>query len=106
MPKFLIEATYNAEGTKGLIKDGGTKRQAVVKKAVEDLGGKLEGFYYAFGETDCIVIVDVPDTVAALAIAMAVDSSGEVHLKTTPLISPADIDAACHKTVHYTAPGR
>ena len=44
MPKFLIEATYNAEGTKGLIKDGGTKRQAVVKKAVEDLGGKLEGF--------------------------------------------------------------
>jgi len=43
---------------------------------------------------------------AALAIAMAVDSAGEVHLKTTPLISPADIDAACHKTVHYTAPGR
>jgi len=106
MPKFLIEATYNAEGTKGLIKDGGTKRQAVVKKAVEDLGGTLEGFYYAFGEIDCIVIVDVPDTIAALAIAMTVDSAGEVHLKTTPLISPADIDAACHKTVHYTAPGR
>ena len=106
MPKFLIEATYNAEGTKGLMKDGGTKRQAIVKKAVEDLGGKLEGFYYAFGETDCFVIVDVPDTVAALAISMAVDSTGEVHLKTTPLISPEDIDKACHKTVHYTAPGR
>ena len=106
MPKFLIAATYNAEGTKGLMKDGGTKRQAIVKKAVEDLGGKLEGFYYAFGETDCFVIVDVPDTVSALAISMVVDSSGEVHLKTTPLISPADIDAACHKTVHYTAPGR
>jgi len=71
MAKFLIEATYNAEGTKGLIKDGGTKRQAVVKKAVEDLGGKLEGFYYAFGETDCYVIVEVPDTVAAMAIARA-----------------------------------
>jgi uncharacterized protein with GYD domain len=106
MPKFLIEATYNSEGTKGLLKDGGTKRQAVVKKAVEDLGGKLEAFYYAFGETDCVVIVDVPDVISGLAIAMAVDSSGEVHLKTTPLISPADIDAACHKTVHYTAPGR
>ena len=106
MPKYLIEATYNAEGTKGLMKDGGTKRQAVVKKAVEDLGGKLDGFYYAFGETDCYVIVDVPDTVSALAISMVVDSSGEVHLKTTPLISPEDIDKACHKTVHYTAPGR
>ena len=106
MPKFLIQATYNSEGTKGLMKDGGTKRQAVVKKAIEDLGGKLEAFYFAFGETDCFVIVDVPDVVSGLAITMAVDSSAEVHLKTTVLISPADIDAACHKTVHYTAPGR
>jgi len=106
MPKFLIQATYNAEGTKGLMKDGGTRRQAVVKKAIEELGGKLEAFYFAFGETDCYVIVDVPDVVSGLAITMAVDSSGEVHLKTTPLITPEEIDAACHKTVHYTAPGR
>jgi uncharacterized protein with GYD domain len=106
MPKFLIEATYNSEGTKGLLKDGGSKRLQVVKKAVADLGGTLEAFYFAFGERDAIVIVDVPDAVNGIAIALAVDATGEVHLKTTPLITPEEIDAACHKTVHYTAPGR
>jgi uncharacterized protein with GYD domain len=106
MAKFLIAATYNAEGTKGLMKDGGTGRVKVVKKAIEDLGGKLESFYFAFGETDAFVICDVPDVVTGLAISMAVDASGEVHLKTTPLITPEEVDAACHKTVHYRAPGR
>ena len=106
MAKFMIEATYNAEGTKGLLKEGGSSRRAAVKKAIEDLGGTLEGFYFAFGENDAIVICDVPDLVSGLAIAMAVDASGEVHVKTTPLISPEEVDAACHKAVHYRAPGR
>jgi uncharacterized protein with GYD domain len=106
MAKFLIEATYNAEGTKGLLKEGGSSRRTAVKKAVEDLGGKLEAFYFSFGSTDAIVICDVPDVISGIAIAMAVDASGEVTVKTTPLISPEDIDAACHKAVHYRAPGR
>src|SRR5262245_15408281 len=98
MAKYLIQATNTAEGRKGMLTDGGTKRHAVVKKAIEDMGGTLEAFYFAFGETDCYVIVDVPDLVSGLAITLAVDSSGEVHLKTIPLISPQDVDAACHKT--------
>jgi uncharacterized protein with GYD domain len=106
MAKFLIAATYNAEGTKGLMKDGGTGRVTAVKKAIEDLGGKLEAFYFAFGEIDAYTIVDVPDVVTGLAITMAVDASGEVHVRTTPLITPAEVDAACHKTVNYRAPGR
>jgi uncharacterized protein with GYD domain len=106
MAKFLVEATYNAEGTKGLLKEGGTSRRTAVKKAVEDLGGTLEAFHFAFGERDAIVICDVPDVVSGIAIAMAVDASGEVTVKTTPLISPEEIDAACHKAVHYRAPGR
>ena len=99
MAKFLVEATYNAEGTKGLMKEGGSSRRTAVKKAVEDLGGTLEAFHFVFGERDAIVICDVPDTISAIAIAMAVDASGEVTVKTTPLISPEEIDAACHKAV-------
>ena len=106
MPKFLIQATYNAEGTKGLLKDGGSSRRAAVTKAVEDLGGKLEAFYFAFGETDVFVICDVPDAVTGLAISMAVDASGEVRVKTTPLVTPEEIDKACHMAVHYRPPGR
>jgi uncharacterized protein with GYD domain len=106
MAKFLIEATYNAEGMQGLLKEGGSSRRTAVKKAIDDLGGTLEGFYFAFGERDGFVICDVPDTITAIAVAMAVDASGEVQVKTTPLITPEEIDAACHKAVHYRAPGR
>ena len=106
MAKFLIEAKYNAEGMKGLLKEGGSSRRTAVKKAIDDLGGTLKGFYFAFGERDGFVICDVPDNITAIAVAMAVDASGEVQVKTTLLITPEEIDAACHKEVHYRAPGR
>ena len=52
MPKYLLRATYTADGIKGLMKDGGAKRQAAARRLVESLGGTLEAFYFAFGETD------------------------------------------------------
>jgi uncharacterized protein with GYD domain len=48
MPKYLIEASYSAEGAKGLIKGGGTTRRAEVQKMVEGLGGHLDAFYFVF----------------------------------------------------------
>lgn len=105
MPKYLFEVDYSAEGTRGLIKDGGTKRRAVVEKAVKGLGGKIESFYFTFGIRDCVVIADLPDNVSAAAISLAVSSSGAVAYKTTPLITPAEIDAAAKKSVDYKRPG-
>ena len=61
MPKFLIKATYNPDGVRGLIKEGGSKRRAAVQKIVESMGGKLEAFYYAYGEDDAVIITDLPD---------------------------------------------
>jgi uncharacterized protein with GYD domain len=106
MPKYLVQASYTTEGTKGLLKEGGTKRRAVVEQMVGGLGGKLEAFYYGFGETDAIVIVDAPDNVAAAAVSLAVNASGAVSLKTTPLLTPEEIDQACRKSVAYRAPGQ
>ena len=54
MAKFMIQARYTADGTRGLLKEGGSGRRAVVKKVVEDLGGKLETFYFAFGDADAV----------------------------------------------------
>jgi uncharacterized protein with GYD domain len=105
MPKFLINASYAAEGARGLLKEGGTSRRATVQKLVEGLGGKIEAFYYAYGEHDAYVIVDVPDAATGLAISLAVNASGAVRLSTIPLITPEEIDAACKKTVAYRAPG-
>ena len=52
MPKFLVSVSYTGDGAKGLRKDGGTKRRQVAANAVESLGGKIESFYFCFGEHD------------------------------------------------------
>jgi uncharacterized protein with GYD domain len=52
MPKFLIEATYSAEGVRGLAKDKATGRQTLIKDALTSVGGKLEGLYFALGDAD------------------------------------------------------
>jgi len=67
MPKYLLNASYSAEGSKGLLKDGGTKRVSAARTLVESLGGKIETFYFAFGKTDVVAIVDLPDNAAAAA---------------------------------------
>ena len=105
MPKFLIEANYVGEGVKGLLKDGGTSRRAAVEKLLASVGGKVESFYYAFGDTDAYVTVDVPDNVTAAAVALTVVASGAVNLKTTVLMTPEEIDQATKKSPAYRAPG-
>lgn len=52
MIKILIKASYTSEGVRGLLKVGGTNRKQAVEKMINDLGGKIEAFYYAFGDTD------------------------------------------------------
>jgi uncharacterized protein with GYD domain len=105
MPKFLIKASYSSEGAKGLLKEGGTGRRAAVVKLVEGLGGKVEAFYYAYGDNDAYIISDLPDATSGLALSLAVNASGAVRLSTIPLITPEEIDAACKKSVAYRAPG-
>jgi uncharacterized protein with GYD domain len=105
MPKFLIKASYNPDGVKGLIKEGGSKRRAAVTKLIEGLGGKVEVFYYAYGPDDAFIITDLPDATTGMALSLAVNATGAVRLSTTPLITPEEIDAASKKTVKYKAPG-
>ena len=78
MPKYMIQASYTADGTKGVMKEGGTKRRATVEANVKAAGGTVEAFYFAFGEADAFVIVDLPDNASAAALSMAVNASGAV----------------------------
>ena len=105
MPKMLIKATYSSEGAKGLLKEGGTSRRTAVQKAVEGLGGKLDAFYYAYGEADAYLIVDLPDATSGIALSLTVNATGAVHLSTIPLITPEEIDQASKKKPKYRAPG-
>jgi uncharacterized protein with GYD domain len=105
MPKYMIKVSYTAEGTRGLLKDGGTARRTAIQKLTESIGGKIEAFYFAYGEDDAYVITDVPDVASGLALSLAVNASGAVRLSTIPLITPEEIDAACKKPLPYRAPG-
>jgi uncharacterized protein with GYD domain len=106
MPKYMIAASYTAEGLKGLQKDKASGRKAVVNKVVQSVGGKVEAMYYALGEHDVIVIADLPDAASAAAIALGVSASGLVHTKTTALLSVEETDKALAKKIDYSPPGR
>ena len=105
MPKYLIEASYTSEGAKGLLKDGGSKRRQAAEQAIKSAGGKLEAFYFAFGDRDAFVIVDAPDHATIAAASVAINASGAVQTRTIVLLTPEEIDQATKKSVKYIAPG-
>jgi uncharacterized protein with GYD domain len=104
MPKYLLTVNYVGDGIKGLQKDGGSGRRAVATKAVESVGGRLEAFYYAFGDADAFLIADVPDNVSMASLSVTIAASGVVAAKTTVLITAEEMDAAVKKTPTYTPP--
>jgi uncharacterized protein with GYD domain len=105
MARFLITANYTSEGTKGLLIEGGSGRKAAIERAVQGLGGKLEAMYYAYGDTDVFVIADLPNAVSGLALSLAANASGTVNVKTTPLITVEEVDAACKTSISYRGAG-
>ena len=81
MPKYLIEARYTAEAVKGVMREGGSSRRANAVKAIESVGGKLEAFYFAFGEVDAYCLIDLPDEKSAVAASMMINQSGTVSAR-------------------------
>ena len=106
MPKFLMQASYTSEGTKGLLKEGGSQRRSTVEKTMNALGIRIEAFYYSLGDDDVFIIADAPDNTTVAAMSMAVNATGAVRLRTTVLLTTEEIDAATKKSVDYRPPGR
>ena len=106
MPKYLIEVDYTVDGAKGLLAEGGTKRREAATKAIKSVGGKVEAFYFAFGKSDAVVILDAPDNLSVAAASLAIAASGGAAISTTVLLTPAEVDEAAKKTVAYRAPGK
>lgn len=106
MPKYLFQVSYAGEGVKGLLKDGGSKRRTVVENLFKSMGGSIEAFYYAFGDTDLYIIGDFPDHATVASISLTVASTGTAHLKTTVLLTPEEIDSATKLRPAYSPPGQ
>lgn len=105
MPKYMTTVSYTAAGAQGLAKDGASRRREVINDAVLSLGGTVEAFYFAYGEDDAYLIMDMPDETAALALAIPVAAAGGARVKTIPIFTCEQVDAALKQEVTYRPPG-
>ena len=105
MAKYLITASYSAEGLKGLQKDKATGRRNAVRQACESIGGKLDAFYFAFGEDDVVSIVDLPDNVAASALSLAASATGLIRTRTTALLTVEEVDKSLATAIKFRGAG-
>jgi uncharacterized protein with GYD domain len=106
MPKYLFIGSYNEEGLKGLLKEGGSKRREAAEQVIRSVGGTLEAYYFSFGDNDFYVILDTPDNVSTSAASLMVNASGAVNIETVVLLTPEEVDHAVKKTVDYRPPGQ
>ncbi|HKT10380.1 MAG TPA: GYD domain-containing protein [Terriglobia bacterium] len=106
MAKYLIQATYSAEGFKGVAKDKASGRKAALEKALAGVGAGLDAIYYSFGDYDVVLIVDAPDNATVAAVGMAACSTGLARTSTTPLLTIEEADQAVKKSVRYRGPGQ
>lgn len=104
MPKYLLEVSLSKKGLQGTLKEGGTARKAVSEALLKSVGGKLEAFYYAFGDRDVIALIDVPDNASAARVATAVTASGAGSVKTTVLLTPKEMDQIGKVDTDYRPP--
>jgi len=105
MSKFLMQVSLTRDGAKSLAKVGVTKRKQGAEQFFKSVGGTVEAFYFAFGETDVFAIVDFPDNVSAAAISLAGNGAGQANVKATVLITPEEMDQAAKKSQGLRPPG-
>ena len=108
MSKYLSHGSYTLEGVRGLLKEGGSSRRSHFEEIIGKLGGKVEAFYYAFGNDDVYAIIDLPDNVSSAAISLALGAGGGFRASTIVLLTPDEVDQATKKaaSVGYHPPGQ
>jgi uncharacterized protein with GYD domain len=105
MPNYLIEASYTTEGVAGIAAKGGTARREAVEQLIASAGGRLECFYFAFGDADVYAVAELPSDEAAAALALSINRSGSTKVRTVVLLTPEQIDAAANMAPEYRPPG-
>ncbi len=105
MPKYLIQASYTREGVEGVRAKGGSSRRDALAETARSMGGELESFYFAFGEHDAYITLELPDNEAAAAVAMTATAAGGGVVKTIVLLTPEQVDDAANRSVDYLPPG-
>jgi uncharacterized protein with GYD domain len=102
LPLYLARFSYTTDAMKALI-DQPQDRTAAARELAETLGGKLLGFWYAFGEFDGVFLMEAPDNASAAALAMAVGAGGALsEVETTVLLDMDEAQDAMRKAAAAT----
>jgi uncharacterized protein with GYD domain len=107
MALYLSKFSYTPETWARLIGNPEDRRNAA-QAYIESVGGKLVGFWYAFGEHDGYTLWDAPDRVSMAAVALAIGSGGALSsIETTVLLTVDETIAALEKAeqIQYKPPG-
>ncbi len=107
MPMYLTRFSYTPATWSSLVEHP-EDRRAAATKYIESVGGKLHGFWYAFGEHDGYNLWEAPDNVSMAAVALAIGGSGALDsFETTVLLTVEETLAALKQasTIRYRPPG-
>ena len=107
MPLYLGRFSYTTDAIKALVNEP-QDRTAAAREVAESVGGKLLGFWYAFGEFDAVFLMEAPDNASAAALAMAVGAGGALSdVETTVLLDMEEAQDAMRKAAAatYRPPG-
>jgi uncharacterized protein with GYD domain len=107
MPLYLTRFTYDPATWAKLIKNPEDRRVAA-KQYIESVGGKLHGFWYAFGDHDGYNLWEAPDNVSMAATAIAINAGGALSsIQTTALLTVEETIAALKQAaaIKYKPPG-
>ncbi|MBM6580961.1 GYD domain-containing protein [Microvirga sp. BT689] len=107
MAMYLTRFSYTPETWARLIENP-EDRRAAASSYIESVGGKLHGFWYAFGEHDGWNLWEAPDNVSMAAVMLAIGAGGAIRSsETTVLLSVEELMGALGKakSVKYRPPG-
>jgi len=107
MPLYLSKFSYTPEAWARMIRNPEDRRPAA-EAYIESVGGKLHGFWYAFGTHDGYTLWEAPDNVSMAAVALALSGGGALSaLETTVLLTVDDTLEALRRVgdVQYRPPG-
>jgi uncharacterized protein with GYD domain len=105
MAKYLLQVKYNADGLRGLAKEGAANRVEYIKQFAAGFGGTVESFNFALGEYDAYLVIDVDDASDITAASIAAGMGGSVSITTVALLTADQVDAAIAKIGDYRPPG-
>jgi len=107
MPMYLTRFSYTPETWARLVSSPEDRRKAA-ESYIRSVGGKLHGFWYAFGSHDGYTVWEAPDNTSMAAVALAITGGGALSaFETTVLLTVEEAMDAMRraKGVQYRPPG-